>query len=260
MTTLDGGAAEDSPEEGGSGAGHYQPAPVVAVVGRPNVGKSSLFNRLVERERAIVTSSPGTTRDLVSETVSIGGIPVELVDTAGIRRALDEAESIGIRKSREALAESDLVLVVLDSSQPPDPEDRQLMEQLAERPAILVENKADMASSQFSAPSSRLPGVRTSAITGEGIPELRKQILRHIGGDSAASSETGFLTSLRHQALVRDSLTALAAAGNAAASRIPHEMLLLDLYNALRPLDEITGATTNDDILNLIFSTFCIGK
>jgi len=232
----------------------------LAIVGRPNVGKSSLFNRLVERERAIVTASPGTTRDLVSETVSIGGIPVELVDTAGIRRALDEAESIGIRKSMEALAESDLVLVVLDSSQPADPEDRQLIEQVAERPAILVENKADIAGSQFSAPDSRLPRVRTSAITGEGIPGLRTQILHHIGGDSVASSETGFLTSLRHQALVRDSLTALAAAGSAAGNRIPHEMLLLDLYSALRPLDEITGATTNDDILNLIFSTYCIGK
>jgi tRNA modification GTPase len=232
----------------------------LAIVGRPNGGKSSLFNRLVERERAIVTSTPGTTRDLVSETVSIGGIPVELVDTAGIRRALDEAESIGIRKSMEALAESDLVLVVLDSSQPADKEDRQLIKQVAQRPAILVENKADIASSQFSVPSSQLPTVRTSAITGEGIPELRAQILRHIGGDSGATSEAGFLTNLRHQALVHDSLTALAAAENAVGNRIPHEMLLLDLYNALRPLDEITGATTNDDILNLIFGTFCIGK
>ena len=158
------------------------------------------------------------------------------------------------------MAESDLVLVVLDSSEPSNAEDRQLIEQMAQRPAILVENKADIASSLFSAPSSELSRVRTAAITGEGIPELRAQILRHIGGDSAAQGETGFLTNMRHQALVSDSLTALAAAANAVRNRIPHEMLLLDLYNALRPLDEITGATTNDDILNLIFSTFCIGK
>ena len=232
----------------------------LAIVGRPNVGKSSLFNRLVERERAIVTATPGTTRDLVSETVSIGGIPVELVDTAGIRRALDEAESIGIRKSMEALADSELVLVVLDSSQPADREDSQLIEQVAQRPAILVENKVDIVSSRFAAPDSRLPKVRTSAVTGEGISELRAQILRHIGGDSGVSPETGFLTNLRHETLVGDALAALAAAENAVGNHIPHEMLLLDLYNALRPLDEITGATTNDDILNLIFSTFCIGK
>jgi tRNA modification GTPase len=232
----------------------------LAIVGRPNVGKSSLFNRLVERERAIVTATPGTTRDLVSETVSIGGIPVELVDTAGIRRALDEAESIGIRKSMEAVADSDLVLMVLDSSQPAANEDLQLLEQVSQHPAIVVENKADIASKEFLLPGSRSLRVRTSAVTGEGIAELRAQILRHTGGEAGAQSETGFLTNLRHQRLVNDSLTALAAAEAAVGNRVPHEMLLLDLYNALRPLDEITGATTTDDILNLIFSKFCIGK
>lgn len=232
----------------------------LAIVGRPNVGKSSLFNRLVERERAIVTATPGTTRDLVSETVALGGIPVKLVDTAGIRRALDEAESIGIRKSMEALAEADIVLVVLDSSQPLGAEDRELLDQVAQRTAIAVGNKADVASSQFLLPSSQLPLVRTSALTGEGIPELRAEILQHVGGESGPQAEAGFLTSVRHQGLVRDALTALGAARNAVDNKVPHEMLLLDLYNALRPLDEITGATTTDDILNLIFSTFCIGK
>ncbi len=232
----------------------------LAIVGRPNVGKSSLFNRLVERERAIVTATPGTTRDLVSETVAIGGIPVKLVDTAGIRRALDEAENIGIRKSMETLADSDLVLIVLDASQAATAEDRELVAQVEGRAAILVENKVDRESSQFSAPGSRLPRVRTSALSGSGIPELRSEILKHIGGDGRAQVESGFLTNVRHQGLVRDSLAALDAARNAVGNRIPHEMLLLDLYNALRPLDEMTGATTNDDILNLIFSTFCIGK
>ncbi len=232
----------------------------LAIVGRPNVGKSSLFNRLVERERAIVTATPGTTRDLVSETVAIGGIPVQLVDTAGIRRALDEAESIGIRKSMEALADADLVLVVLDVSTLVSAEDSELLGLVSQRPAILVENKVDVLSSQFEVVSSQLPRVRTSAITGEGIAELRAQILRHIGGESGASGETGFLTNLRHQRLVGESLAALDAAQRAVRDRIPHEMLLLDLYNSLRPLDEITGATTTDDILNLIFSTFCVGK
>jgi len=105
-----------------------------------------------------------------------------------------------------------------------------------------------------------LPRVRTSATTGEGIPELRKEILRHVAGEAGVQAETGFLTNLRHQERVRESLSALAAATAATGNKVPHEMLLLDLYNALRPLDEITGATTTDDILNLIFSTFCIGK
>jgi tRNA modification GTPase len=233
---------------------------MLAIVGRPNVGKSSLFNRLVERERAIVTAAPGTTRDLVTETVAIGGIPVKLVDTAGIRRALDEAESIGIRKSMEALADADMVLVVLDSSQPSGDEDRELLEQVANRQGIVVENKSDIVSSQFSAPSSQLRRVPTSATTGEGIPELRSEILRHIGGQTGTQVEVGFLTNLRHQELVRGSITGLDAAQTAVINKVPHEMVLMDLYNALRPLDEITGATTTDDILSLIFSTFCIGK
>jgi tRNA modification GTPase len=231
----------------------------LAIVGRPNVGKSSLFNCLVERERAIVTASPGTTRDLVSETVAIGGIPVKLVDTAGIRRALDEAECIGIGKSMEALADADLVLVVVDSSQPFADEDKELLGQVAGRPAIAVANKADLPGEKWSAPGE-LATLRTSATTGEGIAGLRSEILRHVGGEARAETENGFLTNLRHQERVRESLTALAAAREAIDNKVPHEMLLLDLYSALRPLDEITGATTTDDILNLIFSTFCIGK
>jgi tRNA modification GTPase len=230
----------------------------LAIVGRPNVGKSSLFNRLVERERAIVTATPGTTRDLVTETVSLGGIPVKLVDTAGIRRALDEAESIGIQKSMEALADADLVLVVLDASQPETPEDEPLLDQIRNRTAIVIENKSDLRESGTR--TSHREIIRTSALTGEGITELRAAILGHVTGDAGSSAEAGFLTNARHQSLVRDSLTALHAAQTAVHNRVPHEMLLLDLYNVLRPLDEITGATTNDDILNLIFSRFCIGK
>jgi tRNA modification GTPase len=238
----------------------------LAIVGRPNVGKSSLFNRLVERERAIVTATPGTTRDLVSETVAIGGIPVRLVDTAGIRQALDEAESIGIRKSLEAIADADLVLVVMDASQKRTAQDAELLRQAENRPVIIVDNKCDLKMRET--PTSRKErekwgtrvSVCTSALTGEGIAELRGEILRHIGGEAGTEAEAGFLTNIRHQGLVKDSLSALDAAKNAVAGKVPHEMLLLDLYNALRPLDAITGATTTDDILNLIFSTFCVGK
>jgi tRNA modification GTPase len=238
----------------------------LAIVGRPNVGKSSLFNRLVERERAIVTATPGTTRDLVSETVAIGGIPVKLVDTAGIRHALDEAESIGIRKSMEALADADLVLVVLDASQAVTKEDEELIAQAGERAMIVVGNKRDLLVGK--SPTQAKSGLEwgtwvfvcTSAVTGEGIAELRAEILKHIGGESGVQIESGFLTNIRHQGLIHDSSAALDAGKAAVTGKVPHEMLLLDLYSALRPLDAITGATTSDDILNLIFSTFCIGK
>jgi tRNA modification GTPase len=243
----------------------------LAIVGRPNVGKSSLFNCLVERERAIVTATPGTTRDLVTETVSLGGIPLKLVDTAGIRRAIDEAESIGIRKSMEALADADLVLVVVDASRPASSEDDELLKEVGERRAIVALNKADLAKNAFStdlerdangrtrvsAPHKR---IRTSALTGEGIPGLRAAILREASGETTPGTEAGFLTNARHQALVNDSLAGLTSAETAVNNRVPHEMLLLDLYSALRPLDEITGATTTDDILHLIFNRFCIGK
>jgi tRNA modification GTPase len=238
----------------------------LAIVGRPNVGKSSLFNRLVERERAIVTSTPGTTRDLVTETVAMGGIPVRLVDTAGIRHAFDEAESIGIRKSMEALADADLVLVVFDASVEQTKEDEELLAQAKNRPVIVVENKCDLDRERSKIPTSPKIGekwgtqaVLTSALTGEGMSELRSEILKHVSGDVGVQ-ETGFVTNVRHSGLIKDSLAGLAAAQAAVTDKVPHEMLLLDLYNALRPLDAITGATTPDDILNLIFSTFCIGK
>ncbi len=228
----------------------------LAIVGRPNVGKSSLFNRLVERERAIVTAAPGTTRDLVSETVSLGGIPVRLVDTAGIRSARDEAESSGIQKTLEAAADADLVLVVLDASQPRTREDDELLGRFAERGAVVVENKSDLLTTDDRRPTT---GLRTSALTGGGIDQLRHHVLEKFGSDGAAR-ESGFLTNARHQQLVRDAIAALEAAARSTRERVPHEMVLLDLYNALRALDTITGQTTADDILNLIFSSFCIGK
>jgi tRNA modification GTPase len=140
-----------------------------------------------------------------------------------------------------------------------------LLRQTQNRPAIVVRNKCDLAGggpwSVASGQSSTGPSrVQVSALTGEGIPELRAEILRHIGGDSGAQAEAGFLTNVRHQGLVEDSLAELDIATGAVTAKVPHEMLLLDLYNALRPLDAVTGATTTDDILNLIFTTFCIGK
>jgi len=243
----------------------------LAIVGRPNVGKSSLFNRLVERERAIVTATPGTTRDLVTERVSLGGIPLELIDTAGLREAIEEAEAIGIRKSREALTEADLVLVVLDASAPLRDDERELIASLKGRRALVARNKWDLAPSDVEASGSMsLDGsesqleliadsVRTSALTGSGVQELRDALLK-IVRRSAGESESGMLTTVRHYDAITTALAALDKAKEAVPQRVPHEMLLLDLYSALRQLDSLTGETTAEDILNRIFSSFCIGK
>ena len=231
----------------------------LAIVGRPNAGKSSLFNFLVERNRAIVTATPGTTRDTVSERISLDGVPLELVDTAGLREAAGEVEQLGIARSREALADAALVLVVLDSTEALNEEEHRLLAALEGRPALVAVNKCDLAEASHPFPDcAGLSAVATSALTGEGIPVLRERILALATG--GAASEPGMLTSLRHHQAVSTSLAALADAAQANAGSIPHEMILLDLYRALWALDSLTGQTTPDDILNLIFSTFCIGK
>jgi tRNA modification GTPase len=226
----------------------------LAIVGRPNVGKSSLFNRLVERDRAIVTSTPGTTRDLVTEHVSLEGIPVKLIDTAGLRDTKDEAESIGIAKSREAMAEADIILFVLDATAPIHEEDEAAIVSLNSRPFLIVINKKDLATSTYSKRA-----YETSALTGAGIPELRQEILSHLTKE-APNAETALLTNLRQQQAVSAALRALNRAQQAASTTIPHEIILLDLYETLHAIDSLTGVTTSDDILNIIFSKFCIGK
>jgi tRNA modification GTPase len=231
----------------------------LAIVGRPNVGKSSLFNRLVERERAIVTAQPGTTRDLVTETVSLGGIPLKLVDTAGLREAADEAEWMGIQKSREALADADVVLVVLETGAPLRDDETALIESLESRRALIARNKSDLEFAGETVIDLPLSVVNTSAITGQGIAELRESLLKTIS-NPAGETESGMLTSLRHHEAVTTALVSLRKAADASSHKIPHEMVLLDLYAALRQLDSLTGETTADDVLNLIFSSFCIGK
>jgi tRNA modification GTPase len=235
----------------------------LAIVGRPNAGKSSLFNRLIERERAIVTATPGTTRDTVTERISLDGIPLELVDTAGLRETFEEVEQLGVARSREALADAALVLVVLDATQPLNDEEHRLLVAVQGRPALVAVNKSDLAEEGSAAQEvagvlAGVPALATSALTGEGIAALRERILALATG--GAASEPGMLTSLRHHQAIETALAALADAAQANSTAIPHEMILLDLYRALGALDSLTGQTTSDDILNLIFSTFCIGK
>jgi tRNA modification GTPase len=246
----------------------------LAIVGRPNVGKSSLFNRLLNEDRAIVTANPGTTRDLVAENANLDGIPLRFVDTAGIREATDEAEKIGVAKSFQAIVDSDLRLLVLDASEPWTDADTSLLGRIRPLGRLLVAaNKSDLparvsphhlahqlsADANEEAPAGpRLEIVRTSAVTGEGVPQLKEKILEvatpahDLGGE--------FITNFRHQQLIKDSLSALTRGHRAAEQHTPHEMLLLDLYDALRPLDALTGATNVDDLLGIIFSKFCVGK
>jgi len=226
----------------------------LAIVGRPNVGKSSLFNALLEQDRAIVTDIPGTTRDVVSESASIGGIPVKLYDTAGIREGTELVETLGIERSYQAMADADLTLVVLDASQGVTAEDEVLIARAHRR--LVVYNKCDLVL----AGGSACPTLAVSALTGQGVPELRNAILAAVAPAGAFEDETAFITSVRHEQLLRESAGFLDKAAAAAEASLPHEMLLLDLYAALRPIDAVTGATTADDILNRIFSTFCIGK
>jgi tRNA modification GTPase len=239
----------------------------LAIVGRPNAGKSSVFNALVERERAIVTAIPGTTRDTVTERIALGGIPLELVDTAGLREsfeASDEVERLGIVRSREALADAAIVLVVLDATEigpagELHQDEQKLIEAVEGRAALIAVNKSDLAANLPQFPDgTETPILLTSAKTGAGLTELRAAILKLATGGAAA--EPGMLTSLRHHRSITQAIAGLGDARNAVTSAIPHEMVLLDLYRTLWALDSLTGQTTPDDILNLIFSTFCIGK
>ena len=227
----------------------------LAIVGRPNAGKSSLFNRLVERDRAIVTANPGTTRDLVTERVAIDGIPVDLIDTAGLRESADEAERMGIAKSHEAMADADVVLLVVDAVVGISAEDHAVLQ----RGALVAWNKNDLVGDDRGS-GFEVRGVRTSAVTGEGLAELRTAIVAAVAGDAGGVREAGMLTNLRQHQAVAQALRGLDSARAAVEAAIPHEMVMLDLYDALRGLDALTGATTSEDVLRLIFSKFCIGK
>jgi len=245
----------------------------LAIVGRPNVGKSSLFNCLLNEERAIVTPIPGTTRDLVTETATLGGIPLRFVDTAGIREALDAVEKIGVERTFQAIADSDLRLLVIDASEPWTEADERLLKKLLPLGRLLVAlNKSDLPAALSPAqlasllnaargPEAAAPAVvPTSALKGDGIRELKDKLLKAVAPERGLGLEGEFITNLRHRQLLEESLRSLAKAHKAAAEHLPHEMLLLDLYDALRPLDQITGATYADDVLDIIFRTFCVGK
>ena len=228
----------------------------VVVAGRPNVGKSSLFNRLAGADRAIVTPVAGTTRDLVSESVDVEGLAVSLVDTAGWRETLDVVEREGVARSERALEVADLIVVVLDRSEPIRPEDTQLLARTAGRRRLVVVNKTDLPVNA----ATDVPAVEVSAQTGSGLDELRHAIARELTGRESLR-DTATVSNARHIALLEDARAHLIAAADAAdVNHAGEEFVLADLQAARAKLDEVVGARTTDDLLQHIFERFCIGK
>jgi tRNA modification GTPase len=256
----------------------YRQGARAALIGRPNAGKSSLLNALLRADRAIVTPIPGTTRDTLEETASLCGIPVVLVDTAGIAETDDPVERLGVARSRAALAAADLALLVLDAAAPPTPEDAAIAALAERKPIILVLNKIDLLESRIEDRGWRIEDgdsilhppssifdlqpaavVRVSAKTGQGLDELADAVARALLGGSAAASER-MVSSPRHRdALARAAGHVRDALGGQARG-VPADLLAVDLTAALSALGEITGEGVGDDLLNAIFSRFCIGK
>jgi tRNA modification GTPase len=227
-----------------------------AIVGRPNAGKSSLFNALVGAPRAIVTDVPGTTRDLVSERIDIAGIPVTLVDTAGVRAQPENAiEEEGIARARVAADAADIVVAVVDGSQPLTADDHAMLEHTRSTRRLIVASKSDLA------PAWDRPGVgahAVSALTGDGLDELRAHMVEAGGG--LVPRDRAPIANLRHAALLKRARAALERAAAAARQRLSEEFVLIDLHAARHAFDEITGARPEDEVLRVIFERFCIGK
>jgi len=236
----------------------------LAVMGRPNVGKSSLFNALLSEERSIVTEMPGTTRDLVSEFANVGGIPVRLIDTAGLRDGENKIEQIGVDRSMRVMADVDAILLVLDTSQPCCEEDGELRMRLCSLACIAAFNKSDLPSvwapEQKAEYRALWPCVDVSALTGAGVEALRLAIQRHLFGDGAAERDGLLVTNLRHCRCMEAARETLAPAARALRDGLSEEFVLVDLHRGLRRLGEITGETGVEELLGEIFGRFCIGK
>lgn len=232
----------------------------VALVGRPNAGKSSLFNRLLGHERAIVTPIPGTTRDTISEPVGLDGVPVTLIDTAGIRSASEEVESLGVDRTRRVAADADLLVVVIDGSQPVSDEDKEVLEQASSKPHVIALNKSDLPGfSQIAINGSPSAAITVSAVTEKGISDLRSAIIEPFANGNR-DGEGLMITNARHHDLLLRAVSALESSEQAIREGASEEIVVIGLHNALRFLGEITGETTTEDLLGEIFSTFCIGK
>ncbi len=236
----------------------------LSVVGRPNVGKSSLLNRLIQKERAIVTSIPGTTRDLIEETFSIDGIPIVITDMAGLHQTDDPIEVIGINKAHESIQNSDLILFMVDSSQPLTPADRHIYESYRKRNIILVINKIDLLKNddEFNLPVSwrALPAARISALHDIGIDGLKETIEKLVWNDIDYDPQTLIIPNIRHKIALEKSREAVSSAILGISGNRPFELVAIDVQEAIDRLGEIMGINVREDIMDQIFSRFCIGK
>jgi tRNA modification GTPase len=231
-----------------------------AIVGRPNVGKSSLLNQLLGRDRAIVSPFPGTTRDTIEETANIRGIPVVFIDTAGLRHATDEIESEGIRRSRAALASAELILHVLDASLPWDPADADCLAEFAAKKRILVRNKMDLPGRlqlPLDSPDLRLD---VSCATGQGLEALKDAIKALVWSGEISAAMLEVMINARHQDALRRALAATGRTLEALRQDHTLDLVALDLRTAVNAVGEIVGQTATEDLLDAIFSQFCIGK
>jgi len=234
----------------------------VAIAGRPNVGKSSLLNALLREDRAIVTPIPGTTRDAIEESLNIKGIPIRLIDTAGIRITEDIVEKEGISRSWKFIDEADLILWVLDSSEMLSPEDEMILDRVNGRKAIAVLNKIDLESriNLENIKKCNLTLIEVSATKGWGLDDLEETIYRLFLGDEIAPKDQTLVTNIRHKDALRRAKESLLNVIETAKNGLSGEFIALDLRGSLGSLGEIVGETTTEDILDVIFSQFCIGK
>ncbi|MDD6287710.1 tRNA uridine-5-carboxymethylaminomethyl(34) synthesis GTPase MnmE [Acidaminococcus fermentans] len=235
-----------------------------AIVGRPNVGKSSLLNSLLQADRAIVSNIPGTTRDIIEEQMTIGGIPLVLTDTAGLRDTSDLVEKIGVERSRAALEDAQLALVVLDGSQPLDPEDRQLLESLRDRKKLILVNKADLPLALDVEGLRKTYGEKDvlvlSVKEGKGLEQVEQWLRDFVYGEGSDSESSSMTQNARQQNLLEKALQSLEDALAGARQHLPYDCLTIDLTQALHDLGEITGEDVPDEIIDEIFAQFCVGK
>src|SRR5439155_12412132 len=231
----------------------------VTLIGRPNVGKSSLFNGLLGRGRAIVTDIPGTTRDAITESIGVGGVPLVITDTAGLRVSTDQIEAIGVDRTRREAADSDLLVVVIDGSESLTEEDREVLSEAANQRYIIALNKSDLSGFSATRITDRSSIVSVSAKTAAGLDGLRAAMLKPFTNGNA-NGEGLLITNARHHDLLMRAIDSIRSSENLLLDHASEEIILVGLLNALRYLGEITGETTSDEILGKIFSTFCIGK
>ncbi|MFA5367363.1 MAG: tRNA uridine-5-carboxymethylaminomethyl(34) synthesis GTPase MnmE [Dehalococcoidia bacterium] len=237
----------------------YRQGVRTAIVGRRNAGKSSLLNRLLKQERAIVSPVPGTTRDTIEEIANIRGVPFVMIDTAGMDKRQGRVESMGIERSREAVAKADFILLVIDSSTPLRSTDKEIVAMLEGKPVLVAANKSDL---KQRAHLDDIPfdKVHVSALTGDGIDRLEDKMFDFVFGGKTLSSDAILVSNPRHKACIEQAIRHIDQALHGIDTQIPDDFVTIDLTSALNTLGEITGETVTDELLETIFSNFCIGK